>query len=174
MAQSCWAHMHQQCQAQAMCMVLCGGCVQHALRCEPQRVQQCCMVTSSKAFAAYGVQSGRQTCSLVAAAAPDDPATSMGSWDLRLCSIAPAVASGTATLVLTDASRLLVLGLLPWPALKGPAVPPKRVMPFMGPNNGQARMTLAGQAELVASQMRQVPSKEEDNSALGMVLLKST
>ncbi|KAA6423195.1 MAG: hypothetical protein FRX49_07182 [Trebouxia sp. A1-2] len=59
-------------------------------------------------------------------------------------------------------------------SLKGPAVPPKRVMPFMGPNNGQACMTLAGQAELVASQMRQVPSKEEDSSALGMVLLKST
>ena len=132
-------------------------------------------LTSSKAFAACGVQSARQTCSLVAAAAaPDDPAISMGSWDLRLCSIAPAVASGTAILALTEASRLLVLGLLPWPALKGPTVPPKRVMPFMGPNNGQARMTLAGQAELVASQMRQVPSKEEDSSALGMVLLKST
>ncbi len=53
-------------------------------------------------------------------------------------------------------------------------MPPKRVMPFMGPNKGQARMTLAGQDELVASQMRQVPSKEEDSRAFGMVLLKST
>ncbi len=166
--------MYQQCQAQQLCMVLCDGCLQHAVRRESHRVQHSCMITRSKAFAACGIQSGRQTWSLVGAAAPDDPATSMGSWDLRLCSIAPAVASGTATLALTDASRLLVLGLAPWPALKGPKVPPKRVMPFMGPNNGQAHMTLAGQAELVASQMRQVPSKEEDSSALGMVLLKST
>lgn len=67
-----------------------------------------------------------------------------------------------------------MLGLLDWPGLKGPERPPKRVTPFMGPKKGEAHMTLAGQAELVASQIRQVPSKEEDSKALGTVLLKST
>lgn len=76
--------------------------------------------------------------------------------------------------VVAGSCRLRVLGLLDWAGLKGPERPPKRVMPFMGPKEGQARITMAGQAELVASQMRQVPSKEEDSKAFGTVLLKST
>lgn len=86
-----------------------------------------------------------------------------------------AFAASTGTLLtLAVSCRLLVLGLLDWPGLKGPKRLPKRVMPFMGPKEGQARMTLGGQAELLASQMRQVPSKDEESSALGTLLLKST